>query len=1347
MISKKYPQNGKFLYNIAMREPYHLPDEVIKLPAPPQAPGNPPSANLLMLILPPVLMILGTVISVSVGGMNPITMIPMVLMGMGLPMANLANVNIQKKKYKEALVKREQDYKKVLSEYRKRIEGMIAQQRIILEKEFPNATATLEIGNARGKNKRLWWRRPGEQDFLRLRLGCGEASPSFKIEAPNMLSNQDNLSDLPFELIETYRRIENVPFLVDFKHIGSLTLCANSILDQIRFTRRLLTDVIVHHSPEDVELFIISDHQKAAETWEWLRWAPHMRTLEGGSESAHLLFDKDKINAFLDSLKRIFFERLEKVRGYSSNESYIPLPAMLVVMDDIGAVRQHPDIARIAAEGYTTGIYLIFMSNEKVPRTCRARIELDKNQRLNYLETIESTGLGDNRQGVAELLRGKEVNKLSRDLAGLAVAGGERSIMLPPTVRITSILNNDPLNIDTIISNWLTNTRDSDQVLLPVGQWIDRTGLATYEIDFRPEALGGKGAYHAMMIGTTGSGKSIFMQSMVLAAAHRYSPKQINFLFMDFKAGAAELKKVSDLPHSVGMITDLSPALAERALQALENELSRRKFVFDSAGKITDIWDFNRRFPESTIPHLLVVIDEFTEGINILPNLVERLRELGRQGRAFGMYFFLANQEVNSAVDSLKANVSWYVLLKVNRQEEMSLIGRNYPVPSGRGHGYVKVKSEVTTIRGAYAGLPANAGDQDENEVGEYVISAFGLDGQQKPLYRYDPKITEGGKSVFVTELDSLMALIKDAAFRLNIPKAAPIYLEPLPEQIPLSEVIRNSDTFRLFDGKTWQIGKAERNIIPIGYLDVPQRCLQTPFSLNFNEGGGHLWVIGSPGSGKSAVLLNLAASLSMTHSPDDAHIYVLDFGTGALSCLSALPHTGALIKAHETERIERLFKFLRDEIQRRTEGDWRSEGLPDIYLIVNNVADFRQQYPDQAEEMGRLIRSGGAVGIHMVISSNRGSELPRTLSGNIPRRIVLQLAERQDYIDVLNAMVPPLSLRTEARGYYMAEDVAECQISLPDSKIIPTDQGRIFEDRKAKSLRNAADIQSLNRLMTSLGVNMASISAEYRRPKDILAMQEVLSVQDFEQQVKHESIVLPDLSIPIGLRYEDLSPITVDLGEEVPFWTVLGPRQAGKSVFLMNLLYQTQNYHPKRCKVTYLSLKRGPFSQITSAIPELEVITSPEDSIKVCDDFPASLDKNSGQFRMLLIDDVGLPYLNINQGMVKAFDQLADRLMGIPHGHFLVAIADMVGNLRGGQAYTSSLIKLFQQNQTGIFFSMDDYDMQWFNAKISMQLRKSLTLLPGRGFMVRKGKVEYLQVPFVNIKDINQYSDTQRKI
>jgi len=121
------------------------------------------------------------------------------------------------------------------------------------------------------------------------------------------------------------------------------------------------------------------------------------------------------------------------------------------------------------------------------------RAEVDQKNKLHYIESIESTGSGNVFHGVPEILKGKDALKLSRKLAGLVVAGGERSVVLPSTVRITSILNEDPLNIDTIISNWRVNTHDNDQMLLPVGQYVDRTGLSTYEIDFRPETLGGKG--------------------------------------------------------------------------------------------------------------------------------------------------------------------------------------------------------------------------------------------------------------------------------------------------------------------------------------------------------------------------------------------------------------------------------------------------------------------------------------------------------------------------------------------------------------------------------------------------------------------------------------------------------------------------------------------------------------------------------------------------------------------------------------------------------------------------------------------------------------------------------------
>jgi S-DNA-T family DNA segregation ATPase FtsK/SpoIIIE len=258
-----------------------------------------------------------------------------------------------------------------------------------------------------------------------------------------------------------------------------------------------------------------------------------------------------------------------------------------------------------------------------------------------------------------------------------------------------------------------------------------------------------------------------------------------------------------------------------------------------------------------------------------------------------------------------------------------------------------------------------------------------------------------------------------------------------MPEAIPLSQVIQESEFFSLFNGQEWIKGRGERNIVPTGLLDNPSRCQQCPFSINFNESGGSFWIVGSPGSGKSLTLMTIATSLAMTHSPETAQIYVLEFGTGALSCLEAFPHTGAVIKPNESERIDRLFSFLGEEIKNRTEIDWRNGGLPDIYLFINNIDDFRQQYPDQSDELGRFIRFGGSVGIHVIISSNRGSELPRTLGGNIPSRIVLQLAEKQDYTDVLSTIVPPLSLKTECRGFYLSDQMAECQIAYPNLALI----------------------------------------------------------------------------------------------------------------------------------------------------------------------------------------------------------------------------------------------------------------------------------------------------------------------
>ena len=1339
MNPRIYPKNGKVVYNIAGREPWSVPEGTIQIPPPPEAPNPPSSVSLLTLLLPPVIMIAGSVISSIVMKQGQLlVMLPMLLMGLGYPAANLISHNIQKKKYQEKVEERKNAYIHQLREFRSRIEGLIEEQRAVMQAEFPPLQQTLAIGTAKGENQRLWWRRPNDFDFLNLRVGSGIHPLSFTIEPPKMLNAKDSLSELPFELIERYEQVREMPFLVDFKRLGSLVVYGKTFREVIRLVRRMLVDVIVHHSPEDINLCVLANRRNAAEEWEWLKWAPHVHLLEGVQERQNLLFTTDKINIFLDDLKRLFFERLEARKNYHGDDNRTFGQSYLVVFDDEN-VRSHEDIRRIAEEGWQVGIYLIFVTDFNVPSTYRARIEVSPEGRLDYLETFETQGGGNRRTGQAELVRKSEVEPLTRALAGLEVAGGKSSAVLPATVRVVDLLTGDPYSVPEIVTRWRNHPEDKVQVLLPVGQYVDRDGLATYEIDFRPESLGGKGAYHAMMIGTTGSGKSIFMQSLVLAAAHRYSPRDINFMFMDFKAGAAELKKVSELPHSVGMVTDLSPALADRALQALENELSRRKLLFDSAGKITDIWDFNRRFPDDSIPHLVVMIDEFAEGIKILPNLVERLKELGRQGRAFGMYFFLANQEVNSAVEALKANVSWYVLLKVNRQEEMNLIERRLPVPPGRGRGYVKVKSEITSLQSAYAGLPANVGDQDDAEINEFAITTFGPDGRRNELFRFDPRQSSRPGGEIQTELELLMSVMKEAAYTLNIPQADPIYTEPLPSVIPIRDVIKKQETFRLFNGADWVHGNGEKNVVPLGYLDIPHRCAQPPFSLNFNESGGHLWIMGTPGSGKNMVLFSLLTSLCLTHTPAEVNLYALEFGNGQLAALEAFPHTAAIIRAHEAERIDRLLHFLQEEMKARTECDWRMEGRAEVYLIINNIADLRIQYPDQADELGRFIRSGGAVGIHVVITSNRGSELPRSLSGNITNRIVLQLTESQEYLDVLNARVNPLTMRTQGRGYLCSDgDVSECQVALIEASIedlLQQINGELLADGKVDEVDKDGLLSTLPQRIIGIGTSMRNIW-QGNLPKPVKAMDEVLTLTNFEELLAESPTEFSGVSLPMGIYYQDLSPVFVDLRSDGPFWTITGGRQSGKSTAMLGMVYHLQKRYPQRSQVTLMPFRRGPLGKIQNS-GQMALVVNPEQQIATLNAFTDEVRAREDVMHVLLMDDIGVLFSGGNTTLIQAINQLGDQLNMTAQDNFMVVIADLYSNLKSPQTYSSSFMKLFQQSQAGIFFSMDDSDMQWFNTRISLHYKKTLKWLPGRGFYVNKGNAEYIQTPLVTPEDI----------
>ena len=93
---------GKRRFVIAMREPWDLPRDEIELPAPERLPNQPGQMNLLTLILPPAVMVGGTLLFTLISGSANLGVIaPMMIMSLGYPIANIISLNVQKKNMKK----------------------------------------------------------------------------------------------------------------------------------------------------------------------------------------------------------------------------------------------------------------------------------------------------------------------------------------------------------------------------------------------------------------------------------------------------------------------------------------------------------------------------------------------------------------------------------------------------------------------------------------------------------------------------------------------------------------------------------------------------------------------------------------------------------------------------------------------------------------------------------------------------------------------------------------------------------------------------------------------------------------------------------------------------------------------------------------------------------------------------------------------------------------------------------------------------------------------------------------------------------------------------------------------
>ncbi|MFI5842395.1 FtsK/SpoIIIE domain-containing protein [Catenuloplanes sp. NPDC051500] len=955
---------------------------------------------------------------------------------------------------------------------------------------------------ATGPRRRLWERRRRDEDHLLIRAGAGDLPAEVALDDPEQDEHRRTV----------HRSLPDVPVTLPLREHGVIGFAGPG--DTARALGRwAVLQTAVLHSPADVQITVLTD-PAGNSSWDWVRWLPHTRPGGAGAPAVLIGLDAESVGRRVASLLELIEQRL--VVRKETGEAGFREPDQLVVLDGSRRLRSLPGVIQLLREGPAVGVYAICLDADErlLPAECQA------------VAVVEGGTLRISRTGAEELygVRPDFVSpawcaRVARPLAPIRdVSDDEEDAALPAASRLLDVLSLDPPRAEDIVARWALRGATTSAV---VGESFD----GAFEIDLRRDGP------HGLIAGTTGSGKSELLQTIVASLAAANRPDAMTFVLVDYKGGSAFGDCVR-LPHTVGMVTDLDDHLVRRALESLGAELRRREHILAAAGA-KDIEDFTRT--GGGLPRLLIVIDEFASMARELPDFVTGLVNVAQRGRSLGIHLLLATQRPSGVVSpEIRANTNLRIALRVTDAAESQDV-LNAPdaariAKSTPGRAYVRlghaslVPFQAGRVGGRRPGTDGGAVPftaPPEMRVLDWADLVRPLDAGNA----HRPHAVQDE----VTDLQVLVEALRGAAELAGVPEQHSPWLAPLPDSVLLHDL------------------PAEPGAVPFGIEDLPKRQEQRTAALRL-ETFGHLIVAGAPRTGRSQLLRTLAGALARTHSAADVHLYGLDCGNGALLPLAALPHTGAVVQRTEVERAVRLIGRLGEEIRRRQAvlaaggfadvTEQRRAGrapLSHIVLLLDRWEGFLTSLGELdagtlADQIFTFLREGASVGVHVVITGDRS-----VLSGRIATltedKLAFRLADRGD-LAMIGLHPRNLPENTAPGRAFRAETGIEVQVAL-----LTADPS------------GAAQAAALTEIGRRAG----------ERDADVPAAQRAFRLGEIPQQIGYEqAAALPRTGgagagwLLAGVGGEQMEAYGPDMAAGVPAFAVGGPSKSGRSTMLV---------------------------------------------------------------------------------------------------------------------------------------------------------------------------------------------------
>ncbi|MEV0679417.1 type VII secretion protein EccCa [Actinosynnema sp. NPDC050436] len=969
--------------------------------------------------------------------------------------------------HKQKLHGHRRDYIRYLSHLRGRVRTSLAAQQAAARWIHPDPKAlwSLALGY------RLWERRPAHDDFGEVRLGMGTRRSTLTLVPPDT-KPIDDLEPLAAHalrrFLRAYSTLADAPIAVYLRGFGQVQLSGDEETAR-GLVRAVLGQLATAHAPGDVRIALCATEDRLAH-WDWLKWLPHNQDPDNrDAAGARRLVagDLGELEGLLGGPAFTGRPRFEADTPITASE-----PFVVLVLDGVDVPADH----RAAEEGYRNAVVLDVsgcLPWQQRPGALYLEVEPGR------AGTVSFDRLGRPRTRplcTPDRLSVTAAAALARTMARYRVgeAGGDEEPMavdydLAGLLGLGDVAHFEPT---AYRRERMTAKR---RLRVPIG--IAANG-SPMELDIKEAAEDGMGP-HGMCIGATGSGKSELLRTLVLALAVSHSSEELNFVLVDFKGGAAFLG-FDQLPHTSAVITNLAEELelVDRMQDALTGELNRRQEYLRAAGNYASRRDYEaaraQGVPLEPMPALFIVVDEFSEMLSSKPEFIDVFAMIGRLGRSLGVHLLLASQRLDEGrIHKVETHLSYRIGLRTfSAMESRSVIGvpDAYELPNSPGNGYLRPDTQtLVRFKGAYSSSPYRPKRRGTGAAAQQHVVPFGVGyvrPQLPPAPVAEPEPAAEGEGT-ETVLDVLIARLRDVG-----PRAHQVWLPPLKQSATLDQLLPPLVDHPEFGPRPVGDLRTGTLTVPLGLVDLPAQQKRELLVADLSGSKGNAAVVGGPQSGKSTLLRTLIAGLALTHTAAEVQFYCLDFG-GTLTSLARLPHVGSIANRLDRDRVTRTVLevtnlmarreavFAEHNIDsmasyRRARRDGRhtdTDPYGDVLLVVDGWYTVRQDFEDLEDRFSEIAARGLSFGIHLVVASNRWSEMRPWLRDVLGTRFELKLGDPVD--SEINsrfaATVPAIPGRgiTPDRLHFLAalpridgdpgtDDLAEATVELAESLALP---------------------------------------------------------------------------------------------------------------------------------------------------------------------------------------------------------------------------------------------------------------------------------------------------------------------